>query len=171
MGYIPLQRHGLGDGTLDPCAPEMGLIAPLGGAPEEIRTPDLQIRSLVQCTSRRWPVNIEDRPARKNPARRTASSFASRVMASLLLHGVMAAGAMFDPLVNVLSDRFRMLIPDLRGHGRSGDLGGPYDVQALASDLDVVMAAAGFDRCAVMGYSHGGAVAQQLARTRPAHSE
>jgi 3-oxoadipate enol-lactonase len=85
----------------------------------------------------------------------------------LLLHGVMAAGAMFDPLVELLQDRFRMLIPDLRGHGKSGDLGGPYDMQALASDLDVVMAEASFDRCAVMGYSHGGAVAQQLARNRP----
>ena len=78
----------------------------------------------------------------------------------LLLHGVMAAGAMFDPLVDLLRHRFRMLVPDLRGHGRSGDLGGPYDVRALASDLDVVVAEAAFDRCAVMGYSHGGAVAQ-----------
>ena len=37
MGYIPLQRHGLGDGTLDPCAPEMGLIASLGGAPRSMK--------------------------------------------------------------------------------------------------------------------------------------
>jgi 3-oxoadipate enol-lactonase len=86
----------------------------------------------------------------------------------LLLHGVMAAGAMFDPLVELLRDRFRMLIPDLRGHGKSGDLDGPYDVAALASDLDTVLAEARFNRCAVMGYSHGGAVAQQFARTRPA---
>jgi 3-oxoadipate enol-lactonase len=48
------------------------------------------------------------------------------------------------------------------------DLGGPYDVEALTSDLDVVLADAGFARCAVMGYSHGGAVAQEFARTRPA---
>jgi pimeloyl-ACP methyl ester carboxylesterase len=43
----------------------------------------------------------------------------------LLLHGVMAAEAMFDPLVKLLRDRFRMLVPDLRGDGRSGDLFGP----------------------------------------------
>lgn len=86
----------------------------------------------------------------------------------LLLHGVMVSGAMFDPLAALLRDRFRMLIPDLRGHGKSGDLGGPYDVAALAADLDTVLTEARFDRCAVMGYSHGGAVAQQLAHTRPA---
>jgi 3-oxoadipate enol-lactonase len=86
----------------------------------------------------------------------------------LLLHGLMVNGTMFDPLVALLRDRFRMLIPDLRGHGKSGDLDGPYDVAALAADLDTVLAEARFDRAAVMGYSHGGAVAQQLAHTRPA---
>jgi pimeloyl-ACP methyl ester carboxylesterase len=86
----------------------------------------------------------------------------------LLLHGLMATGAMFDPLVELLRDRFRMLIPDLRGHGNSGDLRGPYDVAALAADLDIVLADARCERLAVVGYSHGGAVAQQLAHTRPA---
>src|SRR3954447_6601407 len=85
----------------------------------------------------------------------------------LLLHGAMVNGAMFDPLVELLRDRFRMLIPDLRGHGKSGDVSGPYDVAALAGDLDAVLAQARFERAAVLGYSHGGAVAQQLAHTRP----
>ena len=85
----------------------------------------------------------------------------------LLLHGLLASGAMFDPLIELLRGRFRMLVPDLRGHGKSGSLDGPYDVPALAADLGVVLAEAGFERTAVMGYSHGGAVAQQLAHTRP----
>jgi 3-oxoadipate enol-lactonase len=86
----------------------------------------------------------------------------------LLLHGLMVNGAMFDPLVERLQDRFRMLIPDLRGHGGSGALPGPFDVPGLASDLGAVLEESGFGRCAVLGYSHGGAVAQQLAHTRPA---
>jgi 3-oxoadipate enol-lactonase len=86
----------------------------------------------------------------------------------LLLHGLMVSGAMYDPLIELMRQRFRMLLPDLRGHGRSGSLEGPYDVATLAADLDPVLAEAGFDRFAVMGYSHGGAVAQQLAHTRPA---
>jgi 3-oxoadipate enol-lactonase len=85
----------------------------------------------------------------------------------LLLHGIMVSGDMFDPLVALLSDRYRMLIPDLRGHGSSGALPGPYDVATLAADLDTVCREAGFERSAVMGYSHGGAVAQQVARDRP----
>ena len=89
----------------------------------------------------------------------------------LLLHGLMASGDMFDPLVKLLQSRFRMVIPDLRGHGRSGEFPGPYDVQALAADLDGVLHHAGVAQCAVLGYSHGGAVAQQLAHTRPAMVE
>src|SRR5438552_6630473 len=79
----------------------------------------------------------------------------------VLLHGLMATGAMFDPLVDLLRGRYRMLVPDLRGHGKSGELAGPYDVAAFAADLDIVLAEAGFDRAAVMDYSHGGALAQQ----------
>lgn len=85
----------------------------------------------------------------------------------LLLHGLMVSGAMFDPLIRLLRGRFRMLVPDLRGHGKSGSLAGPYDVPTLAADLDALLGETGFSRCAVMGYSHGGAVAQQLAHTRP----
>src|ERR1700738_3698609 len=81
----------------------------------------------------------------------------------VLLHGLMVAGAMFDPLVALLRDRFRMLIPDLRGHGKSSDIDGPFDVPALAGDLDTVLAEAGFNRCTVMGYSHGGAVAEEFS--------
>lgn len=103
--------------------------------------------------------------------RRAANGLYYRVIGRgaplLLLHGLMASGLMFDPLVDLLRDDFRLLIPDLRGHGRSGGLGGPYDVAALASDLDAVIVEAGFARANVLGYSHGGAVAQALARTRP----
>ncbi len=86
----------------------------------------------------------------------------------LLLHGLMASGEMFDPLVERLRDSFKMLIPDLRGHGKSGDLGDPYDSATMARDVLRVMDDAGFSRGLVLGYSHGGTVAQELARARPA---
>jgi len=86
----------------------------------------------------------------------------------LLLHGLMVSGAMFDPLVARLENEFRMIVPDLRGHGLTGDLPGPYEVPSLAADLGAVLDEAGVESCAVLGYSHGGAVAQQLAHTRPA---
>jgi hypothetical protein len=50
----------------------------------------------------------------------------------LLLHGLIASGVMFDTLANLLPDDFRLLIPDLRGHGKSRQMGGPYDVATIA---------------------------------------
>ena len=58
-----------------------------------------------------------------------------------------------------------MVIPDLRGHGKSSDLPGPYNVETMAADVNALMPEAGFASGIVLGYSHGGAVAQQLART------
>jgi 3-oxoadipate enol-lactonase len=86
----------------------------------------------------------------------------------LLLHGFMVSGAMFDPLVNLLQSNFRIIIPDLRGHGHSRDLPGPYDVASLAVDLDAVLDHVSCESCVVLGYSHGGAVAQQFAHKRQA---
>ena len=85
----------------------------------------------------------------------------------LLLHGLMASGVMFDPLAELLRDEFRLLIPDLRGHGNSGQIAGPFDVASMAGDLEAVTAEAGFGRAIVLGYSHGGVVAQALARANP----
>jgi pimeloyl-ACP methyl ester carboxylesterase len=85
----------------------------------------------------------------------------------LLLHGLMASGLMFDPLVDLLRDDFRLVIPDLRGHGQSRAMSGPYDVAAMAGDLEAVLDDAGCVRANVLGYSHGGAVAQELARAHP----
>ena len=103
---------------------------------------------------------------------RTEGGLAFRVVGEgeplLLLHGLMAGGTMFAPLEPLLSDRYRLIIPDLRGHGKSGALPGPYDVAGLAADLPALITEAGCERVAVLGYSHGGAVAQQLAHTHPA---
>jgi pimeloyl-ACP methyl ester carboxylesterase len=103
---------------------------------------------------------------------RTEGGLAFRIIGEgeplLLLHGLMVSGAMFEPLEPLLSDRFRLIIPDLRGHGESGELPGPYDVPGLAADIPALIAEAGCERVAVLGYSHGGAVAQQLTHTHPA---
>jgi 3-oxoadipate enol-lactonase len=85
----------------------------------------------------------------------------------VLLHGLMASGAMFDPLAELLRDDFRLLIPDLRGHGQSGEMGGPCDPATMAGDLAPVMAEAGFAGANLLRYSHGGAVAQALSRALP----
>jgi 3-oxoadipate enol-lactonase len=81
----------------------------------------------------------------------------------LLVHGVMITGEMFAPVVEHFAMQHRVIVPDLRGHGRSRDLPLPYTVPQLASDLARLLDHLDIDSAAVLGYSQGGAIAQQLA--------
>jgi hypothetical protein len=44
----------------------------------------------------------------------------------LLVHGLMVSGEMFEPVVKHFAARHRVIVPDLRGHGRSRGLPPPY---------------------------------------------
>lgn len=82
----------------------------------------------------------------------------------LLVHGLMVSGRMYDPIRPHLAARHRLVLPDLRGHGRSRTLPPPYTAVALAEDLVRLLDHLRIDRTAVLGYSNGGIVAQQFAR-------
>ncbi len=85
----------------------------------------------------------------------------------LLVHGLMVTGEMFEPVIEHLANRHRLIVPDLRGHGRSRRLPPPYTAAQLASDLARLLDHLGIDSTAVLGYSQGGAIAQQLVLDHP----
>ena len=85
----------------------------------------------------------------------------------LLVHGLMVTGEMFEPASEHLATRHRLIVPDLRGHGRSRRLPPPYTAAQLASDLSRLLDHLGIASIAVLGYSQGGAIAQQLVLDHP----
>lgn len=85
----------------------------------------------------------------------------------LLVHGLMVTGEMFEPVIGHFATRHRVIVPDLRGHGRSRGLPPPYTATQLASDLARLLDHLGIDTTAVLGYSQGGLIAQQLALDHP----
>ena len=85
----------------------------------------------------------------------------------LLIHGLMVTGEMFEPVIEHFATRHRVIVPDLRGHGRSRGLPPPYTAAQLASDLLRLLDHLGIDSAAVLGYSQGGAIAQQLVLDHP----
>jgi pimeloyl-ACP methyl ester carboxylesterase len=89
----------------------------------------------------------------------------------LLLHGGMASAEFWNRAgyVDALRDSHRLVIPDLRGHGRGSR---PRDEAAYAlrydiADMVAVLDAAGVSRVSVCGWSWGGTVALGLAATHP----
>ena len=85
----------------------------------------------------------------------------------LLIHGLLMNGDMFAPVLDRLSKNYRVLAPDLRGFGRSGNLAPPYTVEQHAHDLAQLLKSMSIESTVVLGYSQGGLVAQQLALDYP----
>lgn len=85
----------------------------------------------------------------------------------LLVHGLMVTGEMFEPVIDHFASRHRVIIPDLRGHGRSRGLPPPFNAAQLASDLARLLDHLGIGAAAILGYSQGGAIAQQLVLDHP----
>ncbi|MDQ2981892.1 MAG: alpha/beta hydrolase [Actinomycetota bacterium] len=83
------------------------------------------------------------------------------------LHGVSAHGRRFRKLAEErLERRFRVLAPDLRGHGRS-DYDPPWNIDTHLDDLLETLTAAGVNNAAWVGHSFGGRLVLELAARAP----
>ncbi|HEX4872432.1 MAG TPA: alpha/beta hydrolase [Nevskiaceae bacterium] len=84
----------------------------------------------------------------------------------LLLHGLGSSGQDWEFQWPALASRYRVLVPDFAGCGRSPPVG-PFRIEACVADLCALLDRLGLAEVAVVGYSMGGAVAQQLALDHP----
>ena len=74
---------------------------------------------------------------------------------------------MWDPQARALSDEFRVLRYDTRGHGRSSVPPGPYSIAQLGEDMRLLLDHLGIARAHVCGLSMGGITAMWLAIHHP----
>ncbi len=78
----------------------------------------------------------------------------------LFIHGFPLDHTMWDAQRRALRDRYRVLIPDLRGFGRSGSAQEPVSIPGWADELALLLDAVGAaDPVTVCGLSMGGCVA------------
>lgn len=84
----------------------------------------------------------------------------------VLVHGWSMSSAVFLKACEVLSNDFRILAPDLRGHGHSSS-GDDYGLESLCGDISVWLDSLGIDQAMFLGWSLGGQVGIKLATEQP----
>ncbi len=87
--------------------------------------------------------------------------------ALLLIHGVGANSASWEPVHAKLAQRFTVIAPDLLGHGESDKPRADYSLAAFANGMRDLLAVLGIDRVTVVGHSYGGGVAMQFTYQYP----
>ncbi|MGI9666548.1 MAG: alpha/beta fold hydrolase [Acidimicrobiia bacterium] len=86
----------------------------------------------------------------------------------VLIHGAGYDGeSTFYKVIPQLTAHYRVVVVDLRSHGKSDRVRGRVTVDALAHDVAGVMDVLDLGPSTVFGYSLGGMVAQVLAAQRP----
>ncbi len=87
--------------------------------------------------------------------------------AVLLIHGFGDTGDMWGPLAADLAKTHTVIVPDLRGMGRSSKAASGYDKKSQAGDMRAVVTALGQDHSAVVGHDIGTMVAYAYAASYP----
>ena len=85
----------------------------------------------------------------------------------LALHGLASCAHWYDLVAPELSEKFRIIAPDQRGHGQTTQAPTGYDWQTLASDVAGLMSHLDINEYPVLGHSWGGNVAINLAANYP----
>jgi 3-oxoadipate enol-lactonase len=84
-----------------------------------------------------------------------------------LSHSLAADLTMWDPQMPALTQKYRVLRYDTRGHGGTDAPAGPYTLEQLAEDARALLQALGIARTHWIGLSMGGMIGQTLALSSP----
>ncbi|MCV7345307.1 alpha/beta fold hydrolase [Mycolicibacterium rhodesiae] len=85
----------------------------------------------------------------------------------LLLHGMAGSSQTWRQMIRPLSRRYRVIAPDLPGHGRSDKPRSDYSLGAFAVFLRDLLDELGVTHATVVGQSLGGGIAMQFVYQHP----
>ncbi len=89
----------------------------------------------------------------------------------LLLHYFGGCGQAWQPHVERLAKHYRLIIPDMRGHGRSTNPSNQFTHRQSALDMFALLDQLGIQRCKAMGMSSGGMTLIHMATQQPKRVE
>lgn len=85
----------------------------------------------------------------------------------LLLHGFTDSGRVWDPFVKAFAGRYRVIVPDLRGHGGSTNPGGQFTMRQSARDVLALLDRLEVGRVRAVGASAGAITLLHMATQQP----
>src|SRR3954468_516994 len=85
----------------------------------------------------------------------------------LLIHGMAGSSETWRAVIPQLSKKYRVVAPDLLGHGQSAKPRGDYSLGAFAVWLRDLLDELGVSRATIIGQSLGGGVAMQFVYQHP----
>ncbi len=80
----------------------------------------------------------------------------------VLIHGLVNSSRHWESVALRLADSYRVIAPDLLGHGDSARPRGDYSIGAHAASIRDLLSAIGVERATIVGHSLGGGVAMQF---------
>lgn len=81
----------------------------------------------------------------------------------LLLHGFTGSGAALAELFNDMTSQYQLIIPDIRGHGRSTNPSKVFTHRQAALDIESLLEHLKISNCIGIGFSCGGNILLQMA--------
>jgi 3-oxoadipate enol-lactonase len=85
----------------------------------------------------------------------------------VLIHGFPFSHEMWDPQIEALQKRFRVIAYDLRGHGKSGVGDGQYTLEFFVDDLLALLDYLKIGKAVLCGLSMGGYIALRAVERNP----
>lgn len=85
----------------------------------------------------------------------------------ILIHGYPLDHSIWDGVALLLENDFDVIIPDLRGFGKSSAVDTPYRMSDFADDIASLLDHLGIEKAILVGHSMGGYVALAFARKYP----
>src|SRR3989449_4776753 len=85
----------------------------------------------------------------------------------VLLHGGTGAGVNWDPLFKNAPAGYRLVVPDLRGHGRSTNPSGTFTFRQSAFDVFAMLDHLGIEQFKAIGMSLGAKTLLHMATQQP----
>ena len=74
----------------------------------------------------------------------------------IFLHGAMGTGQVWKPYVPILSNDFNIILPDVRGHGKTENPDKKIDLHLITDDIAALIDALKLNKPYVCGWSMGG---------------